>query len=268
MPRILMTGASGGLGTLLRPRLKAIYPGLRLSDRVVPRNLQPDESFVPADLTDLSQVEGMAQDIDCVLHLGGISVEDAWQPILEANIVGTYNLFEAAYRNGVKRIVFASSNHAIGFYPRRRRIGTNERVRPDTRYGVSKAFGEAVASFYADKFGLRVLCIRIGNVAERPVDRRRLAAWLAPDDFVQLIRIGFEHPDLHCEIVYGASDNDRCWWDNETAHRLGYRPAFRAEDHAAFALAEDARRAPDPIGDRLMGGPFCTQEFAGDPDRL
>jgi uronate dehydrogenase len=177
-------------------------------------------------------------------------------------------LFEAARRKGVKRIVFASSNHAVGFYPRQQRIGVDAAVRPDTRYGVSKAFGEALGALYANKHGLRVLCLRIGNVADKPIDRRRLSIWLKPEDLVQLIRIGLEHPDLRFEIFYGASLNERSWWDNSRAYGYGYRPTGRAEDFRDEALAAQAQLAPDPVGDFFQGGTFCSQEFDGDADEV
>src|SRR6185312_10613989 len=147
------------------------------------------------------------------------------------------------------------------------RVGTAAVVRPDSRYGVSKAFGEALGALYADKHGLRVLCIRIGNVDDRPVDRRRLAIWLHPEDLIQLVRIGLEHPALTYEVVYGASDNERSWWDNEAAFRLGYRPRWRAEDYRDAALAAERGRPPDPIGDLMQGGPFASAEFSGDGTR-
>jgi len=268
MERCLITGAAGGIGARLRHLLKGIYPVLRLSDRVEPADLAADEEFIAADLTDAAEVERAVQGMQGIVHLGGISAERPWDEILQANIVGTYNLFEAARKRGVKRIVFASSNHVVGFYPRRRKIGTDVTVRPDTRYGLSKAFGEALGALYADKYGLRVLAIRIGNVTDRPVDERRLSIWIKPEDLVQLIRIGLEHPDLHYDVVYGASDNARSWWDNETAYRLGYRPTGRAEDSSAAALAAQAQLPADPVGDRLQGGAFCSIEFAGDLDRL
>jgi uronate dehydrogenase len=167
----------------------------------------------------------------------------------------------------VKRVVFASSNHAVGFYRRTRRIGVDVLPRPDSRYGVSKAYGEALGAYYADKFGLRVLCIRIGNVADRPVDERRLSIWIAPEDLAQLVRIGLEHPALHYAVVYGVSDNARGWWDNDGAFRLGYRPRGRAEDHRDAALAAQASLPPDPIGDLFQGGAFCSDEYGGDIER-
>jgi len=262
-PRILLTGASGAVGTRLRPLLASVYGPVRLSDRVAPAPpLLPGETFVPADLGDPAQVRAIVEDIDAIVHLGGFSVEGPWDAILQANIVGTYNLYEAARSAGASRVVFASSNHAVGFYPRDRTIAHDLTVRPDTRYGVSKAFGEAIGALYADKHGLRVFNIRIGNVADAPLDRRRLAIWLAPDDLLQLVRIGIEHPDVRFEIVYGASDNARAWWDNTRAHALGYRPRGRSEDFAARVLAVD--EPPDPVGDRFQGGSFCSQEYDAD----
>jgi uronate dehydrogenase len=261
MQTVLVTGAAGGIGTRLRSLLKGVYPDLRLSDVKPPADLAPDERFVQADLADMAQVERAVAGADGIVHLGGFSIEGPWDTILQANIIGCYNLFEAARRHGVERVVFASSNHAVGFYPRQRRIGVDAPVRPDSRYGVSKAFGEALAALYAFKHGLRVTSIRIGNFGDAPADRRRLSIWISPPDLVQLIRIGLEHPDVRHEIFFGASDNVRGWWDNSAAFRLGYRPQGRAEDHSAQALAADAKLPPDPVGDWYQGGPFCSDEF-------
>lgn len=264
---VLMTGAAGGIAGRLRALLADVYPELRLSDVTRPPDVRPKERFVAADLADLGAVERAVHGVEGIIHLGAASVERPWETILPANIVGTYNLFEAARRAGVKRVVFASSNHVVGFYRRRRRIGVEALPRPDSRYGVSKAFGEALGAYYADKFGLRVLCIRIGNVAEQPVDERRLSIWIKPEDLAQLVRIGLEHPELHYAVVYGVSDNARGWWDNEPAFRLGYRPSSRAEDHRDAALAAQARLPRDPIGDLFEGGTFCSDEYAGDVER-
>jgi uronate dehydrogenase len=268
MPRILMTGASGGIGTSLRKLLPPIYPELLLSDVKPPADLGKGERFRAAELSDLGQVEAICEGIDGILHFGGYSVEGPWGDILQSNIVGCYNLFEAARKKGVKRVVFASSNHAVGFYPRYHRIGTDVTARPDSRYGVSKVFGEAVGALYADKHGLRVTCIRIGNFGEKPLDHRRLSIWLKPEDLVQLCRIGLEHPDIHFEIFYGASNNERSWWDNHRAYDLGYRPRGRAEDFREHAFAEQAKLKADPVGDFYQGGTFCGMEFDGDISRI
>jgi uronate dehydrogenase len=266
--RVLLTGAAGGIGTRLRRLLPAIYPSLRLSDLKAPADLQPGEDFIAADLADLAQVEKICEGIDGIIHLGGQSLEAEWETVLNANIIGTYNLFEAAKRKGVKRIVFASSNHVVGFYPRSRRLGTDVVPLPDTRYGVSKAFGEQLGAFYAYKFGLRVLSLRIGNVDDKPGDVRRMSIWLSPDDLVQLIRIGLEHPDLRYEVFYGISGNDRAWWDNETASRYGYKPSGNSETMRETALAGEKDRKPDPVGDHLQGGWFASLDYDGDFDAL
>jgi uronate dehydrogenase len=265
--RILFTGAAGGIGTMTRPLLAKLYPGLVLSDRVEPKDLQPSETFVKADLTRPDEVAAAVDGAHSVIHLGGHSNEGSWDAILNANIVGCYNLFEAARQAGVKRVIFASSNHAVGFYPRKRRIGTDVTVRPDSRYGVSKAFGEALGALYSDKHGLIVTCLRIGNVGPRPLDVRRLSIWISPEDLVQLFQIGLEHPAIRFEILYGASDNEASWWDNSRAHKLGYRPTGKAEAHRAHAEAEQAKIGPDAVGDIFQGGTFCSAEFTNDVKR-
>jgi uronate dehydrogenase len=264
MQNILVTGAAGDIGTRLRKLLKGVYPRIRWSDRRTPPDLAPDEEFVAADLADYAQVEKIVAGIDGIAHFGGYSVEGDWPTILSANIVGCRNLFEAAYRAGVKRVVFASSNHAVGFYPREKKIGVDVTVRPDSRYGVSKAFGEALGALYADKHGLSVTCLRIGNVGDAPIDQRRMSIWLKPEDLVQLVRIGFEHPDIRFEIFYGASGNEAAWWDNSNARRFGYKPQGKAEDFRAQAMAAQAKLPPDPVAERYQGGPFCSDDYDAD----
>ncbi len=265
--RILFTGAAGGIGGMIRPLLAPLYPGLVLSDRVQPPDLQSGETFVACDLAKPDEVAKAVEGAHGILHFGGFSVEGPWDTILQSNIIGCYNLFEAARQAGVKRIVFASSNHAVGFYPRARRIGPDVTVRPDSRYGVSKAFGEALGALYSDKHGLSVTCLRIGNVGPQPIDVRRLSIWISPEDLVQLLRIGLEHPDIRYEILYGASDNAASWWDNARAYQLGYKPTGRGEDHRAHAEAGQAKIGPDAVGDIFQGGSFCSMEFTGDADR-
>ncbi|MBS0550743.1 MAG: NAD(P)-dependent oxidoreductase [Proteobacteria bacterium] len=265
--RIVFTGAAGGIGTMTRPLLAKLYPGLVLSDRVKPKDLLPSETFVAADLTKPDEVAALVKGAHSVLHLGGHSVEGTWDHILNANIIGCYNLFEAARAADVKRVIFASSNHAIGFYPRKKKIGTDVTVRPDSRYGVSKAFGEALGALYSDKHGIAVTCLRIGNVGPMPLDVRRLSIWISPEDLVQLFQIGLENPDVRFEIFYGASDNEAGWWDNSRAQRLGYRPTGKSEKFRAHAEAEQAKIGPDPVGDLFQGGAFASAEFTNDVKR-
>jgi uronate dehydrogenase len=265
--KIVFTGAAGGIGTMIRPLLAKLYPGLVLSDRVAPTNLLPSEKFVAAELTNPDQLAALFEGAHGVIHLGGFSVEGPWDTILQSNIVGCYNAFEAARQAGVKRMIFASSNHAVGFYRRKQKIGADVTVRPDSRYGVSKAFGEALGALYADKHGMAVTCLRIGNVGVRPIDVRRLSIWISPEDLVQLMQIGLEHPGIRFEILYGASDNAASWWDNSQARKLGYRPTGKAEEHRAHAEAEQTKVGPDAVGDLFQGGAFCSMEFTGDAKR-
>jgi len=262
MKRILITGAAGSIGTFLRKTLRGKY-FLRLSDIKPIASLSDGEEFFDADVTDAAALAPLMKNIHGVVHLGGVSREDGWEPILNINIAGTYNVFEAARAQSVERLVFASSNHAIGFYPRSQRIGVDVTVRPDSRYGVSKAFAEALGSLYADKYGMRVLSIRIGNVSEKPVDVRRLSIWVSPRDLSQLVEIGLEHPALRNEIVYGVSDNARGWWDNSNASRLGYVPADRSEDYAPAVLAAAPESSPDSLAERVQGGDFAMVEKGG-----
>jgi uronate dehydrogenase len=234
---------------------------------VKPAGLLPGETFVAADLTKPDEVAAVVKGAHSVIHLGGHSVEGTWDQILQANIIGCYNVFEAARQAGVKRVIFASSNHAVGFYRRKRKIGTDLTVRPDSRYGVSKAFGEALGSLYSDKHGMAVTCLRIGNVGPIPLDLRRLAIWISPRDITQLIRIGLDHPDIRFEIFYGASENASAWWDNSRARQMGYKPQDKSEDHRAHAEAEQARIGPDPVGDLFQGGTFASAEFDNDVKR-
>jgi uronate dehydrogenase len=264
MKLILMTGAAGGVARMLRPLMRADYR-LRLSDRAPVRDRSPGEEWASADLTDFDAVLRAVKGVDGILHLGGFSVEGSWPQIHEANIVGAYHVFEAARQAGVKRLVFASSNHAIGFYRRDETIGHDVTPRPDTRYGVSKVFGEALASLYAFKYGAEVLSIRIGNVEEKPLDVRRLSIWISPRDLYQFVRIGLERPGIRHEIVYGVSATSRAWWDNANAKRLGYAPQDRADDYAAEVLAKHSATSGDARADTYQGGPFCSIESGGDP---
>jgi len=264
MKQILITGAAGGAATMLRPILRERYR-LRLSDIAPVTDFADGEEFAAADITDLEAVAGIVDGVDGILHLGGHSVEGSWDAILNANIIGTYNLFEAARLKGVERVIFASSNHVAGFYRRDTKIGTDVTVLPDSRYGVSKCFGEALGSLYANKYGLRVLSVRIGNVNDRPMTVRILAIWISPRDLCQLVGIGMEHADLRHEIVYGMSDNARAWWDNSNAYRLGYEPQDRSEDFAAEVLAREPERVGDDLIDDHQGGNFVRAESGGDP---
>lgn len=256
MKTVLITGAAGDVGTHLRRELAGRYR-LRLSDKK-PLRKSRGEQFIRADISKMADARKITKGVDAIVHLGGYSVEGPWAPIHKANIVGCYNVFEAARANGVKRMLFASSNHAVGFYRRDQVIDHRVAIRPDSRYGVSKVFGEALGSLYADKYGMEVFLMRIGNVNARPIDKRRLAIWLSPRDLAQLVSIGVDHPGIRLEIVYGVSGNTRSWYDNSNAVRLGYRPEDDAESFAAEVLAKE--RPGDARAETYQGGTFVHEE--------
>ncbi len=261
MKTVLITGATGDVGTHLRRQLAGKYR-LRLSDKR-PLKAAAGETFIKADVSKMADALRITRGVDAIVHLGGYSVEGPWEGILKANIIGCYNVFEAARRNGVKRILFPTSNHAVGFYRRDETIDHRVYPRPDSRYGVSKVFGEALGSLYADKYGMEVFMMRIGNVNDRPLDKRRLSIWFSPRDLAQLVQIGIEHPGIRFEIVYGVSGNRRSWYDNANAERLGYRPQ---DDSEPFAPEILARHKPGhPRAEACQGGPFVVEEDIPNP---
>ena len=261
MKTVLITGAAGDVGTHLSRELASKYR-LRLSDKR-PLKAPKGQRFVRADISKMADALRITKGVDAIVHLGGYSVEGPWPAILQANIIGCYNVFEAARRNGVKRIVFPTSNHAVGFYRRDQTIDHRVYPRPDSRYGVSKVFGEALGSLYADKYGMEMFMIRIGNVNPRPIDKRRLAIWLSPRDLAQLVCIGIDRPGIKFEIVYGVSANRRSWYDNANAERLGYRPEDDSEAYAAQVLARE--KPGDPTAERYQGGVFVVAEEVPNP---
>jgi len=265
MKTLLITGAAGNVGSHLRRELAGQY-ALRVSDIKPLRKLAQGEQSVPGDIARLTDMLRVTKGVDAVMHLGGFAVEGPWNEILRANIVGCYNLFEAARRNGVKRVLFATSNHAMGFYRRDQKIDHQMYPKPDSRYGLSKVFGEQLGSLYADKYGLEVFCIRIGNVNPEPVDKRRLSLWISTRDLAQLVKIGVDHPDIRFEIVYGVSGNRRNWYDNSNAARLGYKPLDDSEGYAAAVLAKEKAPA-NPLSELYQGGMFVEAEIGGDPSR-
>jgi uronate dehydrogenase len=252
---VLITGATGDVGNHLSRELAGRYK-LRLSDR---RPLKPPkgQTFVKADIAKMADALRITKGVDAIVHLGGYSVEGPWESILQANIIGCYNVFEAARRNGVKRVLFPTSNHAVGFYRRDQTIDHRVYPKPDSRYGVSKVFGEALGSLYADKYGMEVFMMRIGNVNPVPIDKRRLSIWFSPRDLAQLVSIGIEHPDIKFEIVYGISRNKRAWYDNSNAFRLGYRPQDDSEIFAQEVLQKE-KPSTDDIAETHQGGIFSA----------
>ena len=250
-----MTGAAGNLGKAMREPLKANCDVLRLSDLSDFAALSGEE-VVPADLADAQSVLNLCQDVDAIVHFGGVSVEKAWTPILHANIIGAYNLYEAARKQGVRRVVFASSNHVTGFYKQGETIDASAAPRPDGLYGLSKAFGEDLARLYFDRYGIETACLRIGSSFPEPRDRRMLATWLSYDDLERLVVASLSTPVAGHSVIFGMSANAQVWWDNRLAAHLGYRPQDSSEPYRAAA---EARQPTLDLADpavRYQGGVF------------
>jgi len=268
MKRILITGAAGKIGNALRQGLRGSYSIIRLADIASLGSTAADEELATTDIRDMAALEKAMVGIDCVVHLAGVPEEAAWDQVLPLNIEGCYNVFEAARRCGVKRVIFASSNHAVGFHRRERFIDNTVDPRPDSRYGVSKVFGEALGRLYADKYGLSVACLRIGTfrTPDRPVDARQLLTWISHRDMVQLVRRCIDHPNYHFVTVYGVSNNLRSRWDNTNVKFLGYRPEDDSEIFAAEILALGVKE--NEIAAQFHGAHYCPMEFTGDPSQI
>jgi uronate dehydrogenase len=257
--RLLLTGAAGGLGRVLRPRLKRLCDVLRSSDIAELEPAGPGEEVIQAALQDRAAVLALLQGVSAVVHLGGISTEHAFEDILPANIVGTYHVYEAARLNGVRRIVFASSNHVTGFYTQGQTIQPAMPMRPDGYYGLSKAFGENLAQFYFDRHGIETVSLRIGSSFPQPLDRRMLASWLSYDDLERLVVAALTAPVVGHSVIYGMSDNAQSWWDNTSARHIGYRPQDSADRYRQALEARQSTIDPNDPAARHQGGSFVTK---------
>ncbi|AVS81492.1 NAD-dependent dehydratase [Paracidovorax avenae] len=257
--RLLLTGAAGGLGHVLRERVRPFAETVRLSDIAEMESARDGcEEVVVCDLADKAAVDALVAGCDAIVHLGGVSVERPFEQILEANIKGVFHIYEGARRHGVKRVVFASSNHVIGFYRQDERIDALSRRRPDGYYGLSKSFGEDMASFYYDRYGIETVSLRIGSSFPEPRDRRMMSTWLSYDDLTQLVQKALFTPDVGHTVVYGASANRDLWWDNHAASHLGYVPRDSSEPFRAKVEAQPAPAADDPVA-VYQGGAFTAQ---------
>ena len=257
--RLLLTGAAGHLGRVLRPRLKSLCTELRLSDVATMDPAGPGEDLRPADLADKAATMALLDGVDAVVHLGGISTEHGFEDIAGPNLFGAYHVYEGARVHGCRRVVFASSNHVTGFYTQGETITPQAAPRPDGYYGLSKAFGENLAQFYFDRWGIETVSLRIGSSFAEPADRRMLATWLSFDDLERLVTAALTAPVVGHSVVYGMSDNRLVWWDNRSASLLGYRPQDSSEP---FRVAIEARQGivdPTLPAARFQGGAFVTQ---------
>jgi uronate dehydrogenase len=254
--RILLTGAAGGLGKILRDRVRPWADVLRLNDLGDMGEARPGEEIVRCDLADKEAVLALMQGVDAVLHFGGISTEAPFEDIVQANILGVANLYEAIHKAGVKRVVFASSNHAIGYYKTTETVDAHMPARPDSLYGVSKCFGESISRYYFDRFGIETVCIRIGSCFPEPVNKRMMSTWFSYSDLTEMLRCALFAPRVNHTIIMGQSDNPSTWWDNRHARHLGYKPK---DSSAAFGeLFPDTADFPDAddVTAEYQGGSF------------
>ncbi|KIP51609.1 NAD-dependent epimerase/dehydratase family protein [Leucobacter komagatae] len=258
MTTVLYTGGTGRMGRVIREGLAGRYERVVLYVRSAPTEpLFPGEEVVIGDLSELDALTSAAQGVDVIVHLGAVADEASFERIRDANIDGTYHVYEAARRAGVRRVVFASSNHIIGFHPASARLDESAAIRPDTFYGVSKAFGEALASLYYDKWGVESVLLRIGTFRPAPEDVRQLALWLSWRDGIELTRCAIENGPVGCQVVYGCSANTDTWWDGEAGWAaIGYAPQDNAADHTA-AVDHDV---PAP---KYHGGAFTASAYEG-----
>jgi len=271
--RVLLTGAAGEIGRDLRAGLAGRYELLRLTDLAPLAPAGAGEETIHADLADAGAVAKAVKGMDAILHLGGVSRESDWTRLLSANVAGTVNIFEEARRAGLRRVIYASSNHVIGYHRAQRRVTASEPVRPDTRYGVTKAFGEALGRYMADKHGMEVVCLRIGSYRQQVTATRELATWLSPGDMLRLAVAALEAPDVHFEVVYGVSANTRRSWGADGAQRIGYEPRDDAEAYAG--TARDIRPSDVPaandgfaLDDLFHGGFYAALDCVSDPRRI
>jgi uronate dehydrogenase len=256
----VLTGAAGRIGTLLRTGLRGRVGSLRLLDTAPLSADHPGERVVAADVTDLPALTRALEGADGVVHLAGLAEEDDFFDLLRVNVGGTYAVFEAARRAGVRRVVYASSNRVTGFYPTATRVDPSMPPRPDGYYGVTKVAGEALGRVFADKFGLQVACLRIGSAEDRPRDARHLSTWLSPGDTVAAFLAAMRAPDLTFTTFYAVSANTHGWWDTDAGRRIGFEPRDDAADHAG-----DLR--PLEPGDGPQGGRFATARYTLDRQR-
>nr|WP_239113541.1 NAD(P)-dependent oxidoreductase [Shimia biformata] len=254
----MITGAAGTLGGFAREHLAGFADELRLSDVTPVTDLAQHETFVAADLGDKDAVEEVVRGCDGIVHFGGISVEKGFDLIERANLRGVFNLYEAARKHGNPRIIFASSNHAIGFYPQGQRIDADAPPLSDGLYGASKVYGEQLAVLYWQKFGVETARVRIGSCVPKPLNRRMLSTWLSPRDMFGLAKCCFAVPELGCPVVYGASHSDTSWWDNSKVAYLGWTPQDSAETYRAEVEAAHPPETVPEDESRFQGGVFTA----------
>jgi uronate dehydrogenase len=257
---VLLTGASGNLGRMLARVLAAQGWTLRLTDIApFPDQVPAGASFVRADLNDGVTTLRLTEGCGAILHFGGVSVERPFEEVLGPNIRGLYHIYEAARRERA-RVVFASSNHSIGFHERSESIAPDTPFLPDGFYGLSKAYGELMGRLYWNKHGVESVFIRIGSCFPEPTDARMLATWLSYPDLARLVTRCVLAANVRCGVIWGASANARMtWWRDDDRAAIGWAPQDSAD---SFAGQLGSTVSGDPVAERYMGGGFCTLGYS------
>ncbi len=258
LKKLVLTGAAGRLGTQLRKPLAEMCDTLVSSDIADSiSDLAANETYVRADLTDLAAITALLEGADMVVHFGAIGDEAPMDQLWGPNFYGAYTVWEAAYRNKLRRVVYASSIHAVGMHKKTDFIGIDAPHKPDTFYGLAKCFAEDLASLYWAKRGLESVCLRILSCAQ-VTNPRAVGSWLSYDDLIHLVQRAIDTPITGFSVVYGVSNNDRAPVDNAKAQHLGYRPKDNAEEFAAEIYAEAGPLDPHDPANTHHGGPFAS----------
>ncbi len=261
MKKLVLTGAAGRLGSYLREPLSKMTEELVSSDIADDiGQLYPGERYQKAELANYNEIHALLEGADMVVHFGAIGDEAPFETILGPNIIGAYNVWEAALRHNLRRVVYASSIHAVGMYPKQDFIGVDATHRPDSFYGLAKCFAEDLGKLYWDKCGLESVHLRILSCAQ-VTSPRALGSWLSYDDLIQLVTRAIDTPTTGFSVIYGVSDNDRAPVDNSGASYLGYRPQDNAEQFAEAVLAEAERASPTDAAQMYHGGPFASVDL-------
>ena len=261
---VLVTGASGRLGSALAVTLAAEGFALRLTDlRRFPGALPPGAVFEAADLGDAEALARMAEGCRAILHFGGIPNDNPPpEAIAAANLAGVRHVYEAARLAGA-RVIFASSNHTMGYHARPtrpdRRLDAAAPYRPDGLYGLSKVYGEQMGRLYWDKHGVESVNIRIGSCTPAPTDARMLATWLSPADLAGLCAAAIRAPRTGWAMVWGASNNPASFWAEDDRALIGWAPRDSAE---AWRDTVGQLRSADPVAERFQGGSFASRGFS------
>jgi uronate dehydrogenase len=255
---VLVTGASGALGSMLAGHLAEVGWDLVLTDiKPFPRDLPKHARFALADLCDRAAIAALAEGCGAIVHFGGVSTERPFEEVLGPNIAGLFHIYEAARLAGA-RVIFASSNHAIGFHERSTTLDADCELRPDTYYGLSKAYGELMGRMYWDKHGVENINLRIGSCFPKPIDRRMLSTWLSYDDLTRLCERCVLAERAGHAVIWACSDNPASYWGRDHRDRIGWAP----QDSAEPWRAEVAHITADPVSERYQGGGFTAMEYS------